>query len=360
MQPIARPDLTRIFLVILIIALLIAGSLWTLFPFLGALIWATTIVIATWPLLLKVERWTGGRRSVATALLTIVMLAIFIVPFGLAIGVLLESASEGVELVKNLAAQGLSPPPSWVPKVHVVGSKLAERWQELAAGGPEAITDFLRPYARSAANWVVSVTGGLGGTALHFLLTIVIAAILYANGEGDEGSWHSRIGSAGERGERTIRLAGQSIRGVALGVIVTALVESIIAGLGLWPVVPHTALPRRAHFRVRRRSVGPATRFSSCLSSGCSGPETLWGVIIAVFTVAVAVVDNVLKPVLIRRGVDLPLLLIVAGVIGGLIGFGVIGLFIGPVILAVTYTLLDAWVNDSAPSGADSPGSHGV
>jgi predicted PurR-regulated permease PerM len=348
MQPIARPDLTRIFLVILIIALLIAGSLWTLFPFLGALIWATTIVIATWPLLLRAERWAGGRRSVATALLTIVMLAIFIVPFGLAIGVLVQSASEGVDLVKNLVTQGLSPPPTWVHKVPVIGSKLTERWQELAAGGPEALTSFLRPYARSAANWVVSVTGGLGGTALHFLLTIVIAAILYANGEAAAKgvlAFAHRLG--GERGERTIRLAGQSIRGVALGVIVTALVESIIGGLGLWLAgVPRTALLVALIFVFAVAQLGPLPVLVPVVIWLFWSGNVLWGVILVVFTVAVAVVDNVLKPVLIRRGVDLPLLLIVAGVIGGLIGFGVIGLFIGPVILAVTYTLLDAWIED--------------
>ena len=140
------------------------------------------------------------------------MLAIFIVPFGLAIGVLVQSASEGVDLVKNLVTQGLSPPPSWVPKVPVIGSKLAERWQEFAAGGPEAITSFLRPYARSAANWVVSVTGGLGGTALHFLLTIVIAAILYANGEAARSRvLRSRIGSAGSGANaRSVSQASQS------------------------------------------------------------------------------------------------------------------------------------------------------
>jgi predicted PurR-regulated permease PerM len=348
MQQAARVDLTRIFLVILIIAVLIAGSLWTLLPFLGALIWATTIVIATWPLLLRAERWAGGRRSVAVALLTIIMLAIFVVPFGLAIGTLVEAASEGLALFKNLVAHGLSPPPSWLDGVPVVGGKLAAKWQELSAGGPEALAAALRPYVGSAANWVLSITGGLGGTAVHFLLTVVIAAILYANGEtAAKGvlAFAHRIG--GEQGERIMVLASQSVRGVALGVIVTALVESIIAALGLWlGDVPHTGLLVALIFIFAVAQLGPLPVLIPVIIWMFWSGNVLWGVILAAFTVAVAVVDNVLKPVLIRRGVDLPLLLIVAGVIGGLVSFGVIGLFIGPVILAVTYTLLDAWIKE--------------
>jgi predicted PurR-regulated permease PerM len=348
----ARTDLTRIFLVILIITVLIAGSLWTLLPFLAAIIWAATIVIATWPLLLRAERWAKGSRSVATGVLTIIMLAIFIVPFGLAIGVLIDAASEGIDLIRKLATQGLPPLPSWVPGVPWVGPKLAAKYQELAAGGPEAIATALRPYVGSTASWVLSVTGGLGAVTVHFLLTIVIAAILYANGElTAKGilAFAHRIG--GERGERTIHLAGQAVRGVALGVVLTALVESIIAALGLWLAgVPRPGLLVALIFIFAIAQLGPMPVLIPAVIWLFWSGSVAWGVMLVVFTVVVAVVDNVMKPMLIRRGVDLPLLLIVAGVIGGLIGFGVIGLFIGPVILAVTYTLLASWVNDSTPT----------
>ncbi|HZF26839.1 MAG TPA: AI-2E family transporter YdiK [Steroidobacteraceae bacterium] len=347
----ARVDLTRIFLVILIIAVLIVGSLWTLLPFMAAIIWAATIVIATWPMLLRAERWAGGRRSVATALLTIVMLAMFIVPFGLAIGVLIDAASEGIELVRKLATQGLPALPSWVSGVPWVGPKIALKWQELTAGGPEAVASVLRPYAASTANWVLSITGGLGAVTLHFLLTIVIAAILYTNGEATAKGillFAHRIG--GERGERSIRLAGQAIRGVALGVVLTAIVESIIAGLGLWLAgVPRPGLLVALIFVLAVAQLGPMPVLIPAVIWLFWSGSIVWGVVLVVFTVVVAVVDNVMKPVLIRRGVDLPLLLIVAGVIGGLIGFGVIGLFIGPVILAVTYTLLESWITEPRP-----------
>jgi predicted PurR-regulated permease PerM len=348
MQTPVQPDLTRTFLVILIIAVLIVGSLWTLMPFLGSIIWAGTIVVATWPLLIKVERLAGGRRSLATAVMTVVMLAIFIVPFALAVGVLLQAAIEGVDVVKAAVTVGLKPQPAWLADVPVVGPRLAARWQELAAGGPEAITEALRPFVRSTASWAVSLTGGFGLVAVHFLLTVVVAAILYANGEATARGvlmFAHRIG--GERGERTMRLAGQAVRGVALGVIVTALVQSIIAGIGLWLAgVPRPGLLLAIIFVLAVAQLGPLPVLLPAVIWLFWSGDIVWGSLLVVVTVIVAVVDNVLKPVLIKRGVDLPLLLIVAGVIGGLIGFGVVGLFIGPVILAVTYTLLESWVRD--------------
>jgi predicted PurR-regulated permease PerM len=343
-----QADLTRIFLVILIIAVLIVGSLWTLLPFLGALIWATTIVVATWPLLLQVQERTGGRRAPATAVMTIVMLAIFIIPAALAVGVLVDTAVRAADLVQELSARGIGPPPPWVSDVPWVGARAAAKWQALSAGGPEAIVELLRPLARDTAALALSMTGGLGSVAVHFLLTVIIAAILYTNGEhAAEGvtMFAHRIGK--ERGRNTVRLAGQAVRGVALGVIVTAFLESIIAGVGLWLAgVPRPGLLLAMTFVLCVAQLGPLLVLVPAVIWLFWAGSSLWAGVLLVFTVLVVVVDNVLKPVLIRRGVDLPLILIVAGVIGGMVGFGVLGLFIGPVILAVTYTLLQSWVRE--------------
>jgi predicted PurR-regulated permease PerM len=348
MQKPASADLTRIFLFILILAALISGSLWTLLPFLGALLWATTIVIATWPLLLRVERLVGGRRSLATSVMTIVMLATFIAPLALAVGTLLEAAVEGSDLVKQVIASGIGPAPDWLGGLPWVGGKLVAKWDEIAALGPEGIADRLRPFALSTAGWALSVTGGLGTVVVHILLTVIIAAILYANGEAAARGvimFTRRIGK--DRGEKTAHLAGQAVRGVALGVVVTALVESVIAGIGLWLAgVPRPGLLLAMVFVLSVAQLGPIPVLLPAVVWLYWSGEVFWGTVLVVFTAAVIVVDNVLKPVLIRRGVDLPLLLIVAGVIGGLISFGVVGLFIGPVILAVTFTLLESWVRE--------------
>jgi predicted PurR-regulated permease PerM len=188
---------------------------------------------------------------------------------------------------------------------------------------------------------------------VHFLLTILIAAILYTNGEAAAQGvvrFARRIGRY--RGEQTVRLAGQAVRGVALGVIITALVQSIIAGIGLWLAgVPRPGLLLAIIFVLAVAQLGPLPVLVPAVIWLFWSGNILWGSVLVVVTVIVAVVDNVLKPVLIKRGVDLPLLLIVAGVIGGLIGFGVVGLFIGPVILAVTYTLLESWIKEGEGAG---------
>jgi predicted PurR-regulated permease PerM len=348
MTPEAPNDLPRIVLVVLIIGVLIVGSLWTLRPFLGSFIWATTIVVATWPLLLRVQRVTGGHRLVAAALMTGLMLVIFIVPFWLTIGVLLDAAAQGVELGRTFLTKGLGPPPRWVADVPWAGPRIAEEWQAFAAAGPQALVEASRPYARLAAAWVVSITGGVGLVIVHFLLTTIITAILYSRGElAAKGvlMFARRIGQ--ERGEQAVRLAGQAVRGVALGVIVTALVQSVLAGLGLWiSGVPRPGLLLALIFVLGVTQLGPLPVLVPATIWLYWSGSIAWGSALLVWTLLVSPLDNILRPILIRRGVDLPLLLIIAGVIGGLIAFGVVGLFVGPVILAVTYTLLQSWVRD--------------
>jgi predicted PurR-regulated permease PerM len=220
----------------------------------------------------------------------------------------------------------------------------------LAAASPDELAEILRPYVRSTASWVLAVTGGFGTVVIQLLLTVIIAAILYSNGEAASSGvlkFAHRIGK--QRGEQTMRLAGRAVRSVALGVVVTALVQSIVAGLGLWLAgVPRSGLLVAAIFVLCVAQLGPIPVLVPAIIWLFWSGHIGWGSALIVVAVIVAVIDNVMKPVLIRRGVDLPLLLIIAGVIGGLIGFGVVGLFIGPVILAVTYTLLDSWVNEDA------------
>ncbi len=362
MQTQIQSDLTRTVLVILIIAILISGSLWTLLPFLSAVIWAITIVVATWPMMLDIQRRLGGRRVLATAFMTIVMLAIFIVPFALAVGVLVDAAVRSAELLRSVASEGLPAAPGWLTGLPWVGERLAERWQEFAALGPDGITEVLRPYARTTAGWILSLSGGFGLVVVHFLLTVILVGILYSSGEqASHGMlmFGRRIGK--DRGEHTVRLAGQALRGVALGVVITALVQSVIAGIGLWLAgAPRPGLLLAITFVLCIAQLGPLPVLVPAIAWLYWTDEFVWGSVLVVFAVIVAVADNVLKPILIRRGVDLPMLLIIAGVIGGLIGFGIVGLFIGPVLLAVTYTLLVSWVNEGESTRpVAAPSNHG-
>jgi len=183
---------------------------------------------------------------------------------------------------------------------------------------------------------------------VQFLLTIVIAAIMYANGERAAAgvrSFGRRL--AGPRGEDSFRLAGQAIRGVALGVVVTAIAQSVAGGIGLAVAgVPFAAILTAVMFMLAIAQLGPVLVLAPAVIWVYWSGSTGWGTFLLIWTVAVGAMDNFLRPILIKRGADLPLLLIFAGVIGGLMAFGLIGIFVGPVVLAVGYTLLEAWVSE--------------
>jgi predicted PurR-regulated permease PerM len=339
-------DITRIILFVLVIGTLLLASLWTLLPFLSGMIWATTIAVATWPLLLRLESATGGRRGLAVAAMTLLVLLVFIVPFALAISTMLDAAGRSPAVMNDFLTKGLGPPPAWIEDIPMVGRQMADQWQTVSAGGPEALAEVLQPYGRSAAAWAISATGGVGRMVVLILLTVVLVAILYSNGEtAARGvlAFAHRLG--GETGERTVRLAGQAVRSVALGVVLTALVQALLAGIGLWFCgIPHPALLTAITFILGIAQIGPVLVLAPAVFwmywTGSSG----WATALLVWSLPVAALDNIMRPILIRRGVQLPILLIVAGVIGGLISFGVVGLFIGPVVLAATYTLAKDWV----------------
>src|SRR5215213_3358873 len=155
-------DVARVTLVVMVIAILIVGSLWTLSPFIAALVWAATIVVATWPLLLWVQGRVGGRRPVATAIMTIIVAVVVIVPFWVAVTALLDASQDVITIVRSYLVNGLGAPPDWLAKIPWVGKKAADQWLELSAAGPEALAETIRPYARASAAQMVAITGGLG------------------------------------------------------------------------------------------------------------------------------------------------------------------------------------------------------
>jgi len=176
----------------------------------------------------------------------------------------------------------------------------------------------------------------------------MLAGILYAQGE-EALSFVQRFGRrlAGERGTGTVVLAGQAIRAVALGVVVTALVQSVMGGIGLAIAgVPFAAVLTAAMFLLAVAQIGAGPILACATLWVYWTGDTAWAIALLVWTIVVGSLDNILRPILIRQGADLPLLLIFAGVIGGLISLGLVGLFVGPVVLAVAYTLLDSWTQE--------------
>jgi predicted PurR-regulated permease PerM len=239
-------------------------------------------------------------------------------------------------------------PPEWVARIPLIGASIAGAWSTLAAEGREELVARLAPHAAAAAQWLAAALGGLGILSVQFFLTVIITVVMYARGETARAAL-IRFGRrlAGDRGEGVVLLAGKAIRAVALGVVLTALAQTLLAGLGLAVAgIPFAGLLTGVVLLLCIAQLGPLLVLAPAVIWLFWTGQTGVGVVLLIWTVIVGVMDNVLRPILIRKGADLPLLLIFAGVIGGLIAFGIIGLFVGPVALAVTYTLLNEWVSE--------------
>ena len=342
------PDVTHTTLVVIFIGILIASCFWVLRPFLMSILWAALIVIATWPALEKLDALFGRRRGLAVTVMTLAILLVVLVPLTVAVVTIVSHAGGITAKLQSLSSAALPPPPGWVESVPVAGGKFAATWREYAALGPEERLAMVTPYSGRILQWFAGQAGGVGATLMQFLLTTIIAAIMYAKGETVRSgimSFARRL--AGAQGEAAADLAGKAARSVALGVVVTAIVQTALGGIGLGIA------------KVPGASVLTAVMLMLCLAQVGAGPVLIpaviwlywkgsvtWAIVLLVFTVLALTIDNVLRPVLIRKGADLPLILIFAGVIGGLVAFGVVGLFVGPVVLAIASTLLRSWVSE--------------
>jgi len=268
-------------------------------------------------------------------------------PLLLAVLTIARNAENISAQIRSFNAVSLVSPPGWLNGIPLVGKKISDRWTAFAALSPEERSAKVSPYAQKALWWFVARAGGTGVTIVNFLLTMALAIILYAKGEVCRvGLLRFARRLAGVRGEEVAVLAAKAVRSVVLGVVVTALTQAAIGGIGLFIAgVPAAGLLTAVMFILCLAQLGPLLVLAPSVVWLYWSGQPVWGTVLLVFSLVAGTIDNFLKPFLIKKGADLPLLLILSGVIGGLIAFGVIGLFIAPVILAVSYTLLKAWVS---------------
>jgi predicted PurR-regulated permease PerM len=340
------PEITRITLQVLSITLLILAAFWILQPFLPSILWSTIIVVTSWPLFLRVQKRLWNRRFLAIVMMISALLLIVILPCAIAIGAIISNTDVITEWANSVRQMELPPPPGFLNNIPMVGPRLVEGWAKAEALGTEGLTKYLAPYAGVVMAWFLSKAGSVGLLFVDFLFTLIFAAVLYAKGEAAAGIVRGfSLRLAGPRGDEVATLAAKAIRSVALGVVVTALVQAVLSGIGMaLSGVPSAALLTAIIFVLCLCQVGPTPILI---------PAIVWlywrgglgsGTLLLVFALCILPLDNFLRPMLIRKGADIPFVLVFVGVIGGLIALGVIGLFVGPVVLAVVHTLLKSWI----------------
>jgi len=350
-----QSNLANVTLGVLFIGVLIIASFWVLQPFIAPAIWATMLVVATWPVLLRLQAVLWNRRSLAVAVMTLILLLLFMLPMVMAIGTVVRNSDQIVEWTKSIAYFQIPAPPDWIAGLPFVGDTIASTWQQAADSGGKELMGKLAPYAGAITKWTTAKFGSIGLLFVQFLLTIVIAMVMYSGGETAAAAvkrFGRRLGGANV--ESMVVLAGQAIRGVALGVVVTALVQSTLGGIGLAIAgIKFAGLLTAVMFLLCIAQLGPGlVMFPAVIWIFWHG-DTTWGTFLLIWSFIVVVMDNFLRPMLIKLGADLPLLLILAGVIGGLFAFGLVGIFVGPVVLAVAYTLLGEWIGEEDETGVE-------
>jgi predicted PurR-regulated permease PerM len=298
----------------------------------------------------------GGSRGLAATVMMLLLLVIVIAPLVALISTIVSQAERlgdlrGVEIT-------LPGPPSWVASLPFIGERLSTEWLAIAAGGPESFAGRFSPYMSEIGTWLLAQLGGLGAMVIHLFLTFIFCGVLYSAGEtGAHGARRFFRRLHGERGDEIVVLAGASIRAVALGIVVTAVVQTVLGAIGMLVAgVPYVAVLSALMLVCCIAQIGPGiVLFGSVIWLWYTGSHG-WAIALLVWSLPVVMLDNVLRPFLIKRGADLPLMLIMVGVIGGLLSFGIVGLFVGPVVLAVAYTLMSAWIAEGVPEEPPAAG----
>ena len=319
-------------------------------PFLAPIIWGAIIAVAVFHGYDRLQTGLGGRPITAAVLITLLMLVLLVVP-----SVLLgDSLVSGAQKVMDFFQKGelhIPPPPDSVAGWPLIGEPIAKTWT-LASEDLEKALRQASPLLKGFGSWLLSAAAGAGLALLQFVLAILISGGFLAKSEA-AGRMTQTVARrlAGERGLELARVAEQTVRSVASGILGVALIQALLAGLGfLVAGVPAAGLLTLICLLFGVIQLGVVIVLIPVVIYLFSTADTVTAVGFLIWAILVAPVDNILKPILLGRGVDVPMLIIFVGAIGGFLHEGIIGLFIGAVVLALGYKLFLAWVTEDSPA----------
>lgn len=338
----------RLLVQILLLGLL-GASLWVLAPFWSALFWAAVLSFASWPVMRLLTRVLGGRQALAAGLLTLLWTGVVAVPLVMLGFNLADHIKDITGLVRDLQLEGLPPAPAWLVDVPLLGERLVNFWQTLDQQGA-ALFATVQPYLGQVGNWLLARSARIGGGMVELALSLVLVFFFYRDGPRLAAFAESLLQRLiGDRAEHYLELVAGTVQRVVNGVIGTAAAQAILAWIGFSIAgIPGAMILGVLTFGFSLIMVppliwGPAVAWLFWQGEVGMGIFLLvWGLFV------ISGVDNILKPYLISRGGNLPLIVVLLGVFGGILAFGFMGLFLGPTLLAVAYSLLSDWVSSSA------------
>ena len=346
--------LERAFL-LLLFAVLLLGILAVLRPFITAILFGAILAIAAWPLRDFLLRH-GLKRGLAATLLLLLALAVVALPLLAMAPGLGERLAQGSGRLRDYFASAPQIP-SWLAGLPVVGDRLAGMWDKMLLAKGNFWT-MLEPYSDALREALVDAAGALGKSVLQIILSLVVATFFWVSDDTLAATLRDilrRLG--GETVGAALDVAGGAVRSVAYGVVGTAVIQAVIMAIGLAAAgVPGAVLLGFVTLLLALSQIGAPLIIVVWAGAAVwlfGQDQQGWGVFMIFWGLVVTVIDNFIKPLLIGAGVEMPLSLTILGVFGGFVAFGFLGLFIGPTLIAIGFTLLEAW--RGAPAAA--PGS---
>jgi predicted PurR-regulated permease PerM len=324
-----------------------------LWPFLTALVWAAILVSTSWPAFLWLDRSVRNRRALAASLMTLLVTIVLLGPI---VAVALALADNVAELGRAAAAlvrNGLPDAPSWLAGVPLVGQSVHDYWQQFAHDGQKLMAG-LEKLAKPAQAAGLAAGRVLGQGALDMTVSVFLAFFFFLHGEALAARLRTALKRlTGVRAAYLLGIVRSTVTGVIYGILGTGLAQGVLAAIGFAVAgVPGAVLLGMATFFLSVVPVGPPLVWGGAAIWLFQQGEPGWALFVACWGFfVVSTVDNVIKPFIISRGARLPFAVVLLGVLGGLLAFGVIGAFLGPTLLAVGYRLATEWTDaGSAPA----------
>jgi predicted PurR-regulated permease PerM len=313
-------------------------------PFLVPIVWGMVIAVAVYRGYARLRHVLGERDGLAAVLVSIVLLLVLIVPLGMLSRALIDDVA-GIAGALTRGEVRVPPPPTWLAGWPVIGAPLDQFWHQASGNLGQALSR-IEPQLRAVGVWLLSFIAGAGFGMLSFMAAIVIAGVLLAHSAASERLAETvAIRLMGPRGTDLVLLAERTIRGVARGVLGTALIQSILVGIGFVAAgIPGAAFLTLISFLLSVVQLGPGLILLGAVVYKFSLGFTLGAFLFLAWCIVVSVSDNFLRPILLSRGGDVPVWIILIGTLGGLIAHGLIGLFVGPIVVALGYRLFQVWI----------------
>jgi len=342
-----------------LVLLLVGGCLLVLRPFVSALLWAVILSFASWPIYRRLLKLVHGRRTLAALIMTVAMLLVIFLPFMIIGAEVSDNIRDLTAAARSWTETGPPAPPLWLSKVPLIGKRTVDHWQIVAADSEKLLELGKRLIAPTSA-LLITIGKMLVGGLAQLALSILIAFFLFRDGESAAKRTVAMVERiADERGRRLLKVAGDTVRGVVYGILGTALVQAVMAGLGFFIAgVPGAAMLMLLTFFLSVVPVGPPLVWVPAMLWLFHQGSTGWAVFMLIWGIGVSSIDNVVKPWLISQGSDMPFILILFGVLGGALAFGFIGVFLGPTLLAVGYRIIGDWATSAPISPTHSKFSH--